>query len=839
MSLVVNTNVSSLTAQRALAFADSLQGEAMTRLSTGSKINSASDDAAGLAIAQRMTSQVNGLNMAIKNANDGISLTQSVEGALVEVSDMLQRLRELSVQSANDTNTGVDRKAIQEEVDLLVAEISRVSSNTRFNNQPVLDGSFTNKTIQVGTQAGETINITLGSSNADKLGAYSVTGDMVQAKIGFGSGQLVNQTDASDDIIINGDSVSRTIDVAANDSAKDVASKINAVSGATGVTAEAKTYAQFYSMSASDETISVKINNKTTGDFVLSSSNVNDAVDKINAISGSTGVSAKANDANQVILYSATGADILVENEKASTMLRLKTVGNDGVQTVAKQATHANATLAAEFADSTAHTITNNTTGATAEFTTGADGTETAFTYSTKINDALGATVGTKANRVSTNDVTAIATGSYYLKHEPTGDTFKISLGAATTDGWTAAIATATYEGGEHDGQTRDLSGMLTASTVDSKLQITGNRVFGDFDVYSDAITSQNIMNISSTLNSVGVEGTGIEVTSARGGAVGTEMGASAAVIATGDVTTADMMNHLATSAVADGSKGTLSGTTYTFDEDTSISLDLSAAVVGATVTLTGTDRDGRSVSETLDLSAGTVVESQFQYKTLTGMSANAALNTDSTATLSVKGNAPSDSFTFSGARGYGDFKIGTTATPATNLLTVVTAGDKDTQDLELGAAGLSDAGTIQGTMSLTSSKIFTVTQQGTEEAYSGGPQNDNYFTTGSSSLNTVSNVDLRTQSGASAALAIIDGAIEKISSMRADLGAIENRLDHTVSNLMNISENTESARSRIQDADFAAESAKLSKAQVLKQAGVGMLSQANASSQLVLQLLQ
>ena len=105
MSLVVNTNVSSLTAQRALAFADSLQGEAMTRLSTGSKINSASDDAAGLAIASRMTAQVNGLNMAVKNANDGIALTQSIEGALVEVSDMLQRLRELAVQASNDTNT--------------------------------------------------------------------------------------------------------------------------------------------------------------------------------------------------------------------------------------------------------------------------------------------------------------------------------------------------------------------------------------------------------------------------------------------------------------------------------------------------------------------------------------------------------------------------------------------------------------------------------------------------------------------------------------------------------------------------------------------------------------
>jgi flagellin len=143
MSLVVNTNVSSLTAQRALAYADSLQGEAMTRLSTGSKINSASDDAAGLAIASRMTAQVNGLNMAVKNANDGIALTQSIEGALGEVSDMLQRLRELAVQASNDTNIPItDRAFIQEEVNLLVAEISRVSSNTRYNGQLVLDGSF-------------------------------------------------------------------------------------------------------------------------------------------------------------------------------------------------------------------------------------------------------------------------------------------------------------------------------------------------------------------------------------------------------------------------------------------------------------------------------------------------------------------------------------------------------------------------------------------------------------------------------------------------------------------------------------------------------------------------
>ena len=138
MSLVVNTNVSSLTAQRSLAESADMLDKAMARLSSGSKINSASDDAAGLAIVQRMTAQINGLQMAVKNANDGISLTQSIEGALVEVSDMLQRLRELSVQAANDTNTGTDRAFLQAEVNLLIAEITRVASNTRYNQVQVL-----------------------------------------------------------------------------------------------------------------------------------------------------------------------------------------------------------------------------------------------------------------------------------------------------------------------------------------------------------------------------------------------------------------------------------------------------------------------------------------------------------------------------------------------------------------------------------------------------------------------------------------------------------------------------------------------------------------------------
>ena len=204
MSMIVNTNVSSLTAQRSLAESDNMLDKAMERLATGSKINRASDDAAGLAIVQRMTAQINGLNMAIKNANDGIAMTQSIEGALVEVSDMLQRLRELSVQAANATNTDTDRVFIQEEVNLLLAEISRVSSNTRYNGQLVLDGTFLNKQLQVGTEGGEVITMSVDSVSANQLGSYAITGDRIEAQLGDGAGAYANITDATDDIIING-----------------------------------------------------------------------------------------------------------------------------------------------------------------------------------------------------------------------------------------------------------------------------------------------------------------------------------------------------------------------------------------------------------------------------------------------------------------------------------------------------------------------------------------------------------------------------------------------------------------------------------------------------------
>lgn len=169
MSIVVNTNIGSLNAQRSLAESSRELSTAMERLSSGKKINSAADDAAGFAIAERMTAQVRGLNMATKNANDGLAMLSTIENATNDVTDMLQRIRELAVQAANDTNGTSDRTYLQTEVDSLVAEINRVSSDTVYNDTVVLDGNLAGS-IQVGTDAGQTIDFAIDSIDATTLG---------------------------------------------------------------------------------------------------------------------------------------------------------------------------------------------------------------------------------------------------------------------------------------------------------------------------------------------------------------------------------------------------------------------------------------------------------------------------------------------------------------------------------------------------------------------------------------------------------------------------------------------------------------------------------------------
>ena len=168
MSLVINTNVASLGAQRAITSSGAELASAMERLSTGKKINSAADDAAGFAIAERMTAQIRGLNMATKNANDGISMLDTAENAASDVTDMLQRMRELAVQAANDVNGVQDRTYLKAELDALVAEIGRVGSDTEFNNTKVFDGNLKGN-IQVGADADQVIAFDIKKIDSTEL----------------------------------------------------------------------------------------------------------------------------------------------------------------------------------------------------------------------------------------------------------------------------------------------------------------------------------------------------------------------------------------------------------------------------------------------------------------------------------------------------------------------------------------------------------------------------------------------------------------------------------------------------------------------------------------------
>ncbi len=176
MAAIINTNIGSLNAQRNLTMSQTALATAMQRLSSGLRINSAKDDAAGLAISERFTTQIRGLNQAVRNANDGISLSQTAEGALGTISDNLQRIRELAVQSANATNNASDRAALDLEVQQRLAEIDRVASQTSFNGQKILDGSFGNAAFQVGANVGQTISLSLETSvRTNAIGAVTTT----------------------------------------------------------------------------------------------------------------------------------------------------------------------------------------------------------------------------------------------------------------------------------------------------------------------------------------------------------------------------------------------------------------------------------------------------------------------------------------------------------------------------------------------------------------------------------------------------------------------------------------------------------------------------------------
>ena len=328
MAISINTNVASLNAQRNLSASQTNLAKSMQRLSSGLRINSAKDDAAGLAISDRMTSQIRGLNQATRNANDGISLAQTAEGAMQESTNILQRMRELAVQSANDTNTGTDRTSLQKEVGQLQQELNRIANTTSFNGKTLLDGSFSAQKFQVGANSSQTISVSMGSAQASAIGAqqtFSVVGDY-SAKAG-----PANNVGGTDPFTISGSVGTDSFKVTAGDSAKTTAESVNGLTAKTGVTARAKTEALLEMKASGSVTLDIKGQNTTTaatvsytvtasGSSVDAKSSLSGLAAAINDKSGTTGVTAKLNDAKTgIILENADGYDINVKQRGAAS----------------------------------------------------------------------------------------------------------------------------------------------------------------------------------------------------------------------------------------------------------------------------------------------------------------------------------------------------------------------------------------------------------------------------------------------------------------------------------------------------------------------------------------
>lgn len=309
----INTNIQAINAQANMGRVNEDMNMAMNRLSSGMRINAANDDAAGMAIAEKMTSQIKGLNQAVRNATDGKNLVDTTEGAHIEISNMLQRVRELAVQSANDTNTSSDRNNLSAEANQLVTELNRVAKETTFNGMNILDGTFKGKQFQIGADTGQVLRVDVDSAAATDIGAHTMKTEASAADF------------SAETITISGHSGSEDVTTVAGDSAEDIAAKINAKTADTGVEASATTSAVLSGPVSGGadvaSTVSFEINGVSTNTVAVPAAGAERLAglrDAINEMSSQTGVTADINDAGQIELTDAAGGDISITSFSSS-----------------------------------------------------------------------------------------------------------------------------------------------------------------------------------------------------------------------------------------------------------------------------------------------------------------------------------------------------------------------------------------------------------------------------------------------------------------------------------------------------------------------------------------
>jgi flagellin len=815
MPQIINTNIASLNAQRNLDKSQSANQTALQRLSSGLRINSAKDDAAGLAISTRFTSQIKGLDVAVRNAGDGIALAQTAEGALGSMNDSLQRIRELSVQSANATNSDVDRDALQAEVEQLVAEISRTADETDFNGRSLLDGSFS-ASFQVGANAGQTIDVSIAELTTDKLGSDSQAGV---------SSQGTDEKLGNGDLVINGEAIRAS--VSGDDelsfegkeySAIAKAAAINESSSETGVTATV------------DENVvlGTDMDNDTLGTATAQANVV------LNGVTIALEGTANSTDAE---LAATRGSTIAALNAKADqTGVTASDGGNDG-GVILTAADGRNITLTGAN-DVSVYGLADSDTTAAAAIQSQAGFTLTAENANTDISISGGDDTG-NGNLANSG----LAEGDYSAQTAVTSST-KQEVGgsdsAATTDGSTAATAALAVSQAAASDVTIGTPTAATLVAIQASFDAAG------YDVTVGAATQEGV------------------ATAAQ------EAKASEKRLDDGDLVINDVA--IAASSTLDD---TASDTTAASSDAAASGISIAAAIngssesTGVTATVNATEVVGGENDGTLVAGAnGALAAGETLEVTINGVQIDltetgdyeknkAAAITAFNEVSGQTGVVASDngqSLTLTAADGrnvslFADFNGGGAITAGTSVIDAGTSignfglsGDSVGQDTGVTTtsaySNVSGAKTTYSTVSLSSASAFTVANgtSGSEGLDDSGLVAGTYG--GGEDGQAISDIDISTVDGANKALVAVDNAISQVASQRADLGAVQNRMETTVSNLQVTSENLNAANSRIQDADFASETAELQRTNVLQQAGISVLAQANAAGQSVLSLL-
>ena len=998
----VNTNISALKAQQSMVKLNDELDQAMARLSSGLRINSAADDAAGSAIATKMESQVRSLGVAIRNSYDAISMTQTAEGALGEVENMLQRIRELAVQAGNSTLSDSDRAMIQSEVSALTAEIDKISSNTHFNGVKLLDGSSESLDFQIGINADDALTVNLEKSDtlslglAGSVGVQTLSSERITEK-NFSRGSNII---AAADIKINGQNAFATdfnsdLTGTSTNEAKTVADAINANSGVHGANADA------FNNVTSDQKGTFNMGSTFTinGDTVELATSYAGLVSNINQ--SVSGINAELNGDNTITLSNTTGSAIVIAGSSASDVgftagtytgfVSLTNIDGSAVKIEAGSEKNGYSNGLGTIADLAALGFNEISDGKTVETDT-VSGTALSANEM-KINNVLinGSSNGQASsiadainNTTGDHGVTANAKNEVTLALKTsaipgTNSEFFINNAnvdlSSTTDvnGIVLAInnanigdvrASANSNGNlvlssasgsdihvDHGGDTdfilayKDVNGTVSQAGVKGGSALDADSLFDNTTVsVPGALTLLTPSNFNSQ---VSIQSTGArsanglfaaatytadaEISLIAGGTAVFDTGLTAELVfgtATSagvsfTVTGLDLNGNAQSEVVAGGAASSTATTTKAYSQITSVVADKSSAS-SATVaihyvegeadnnfTIVGKDVFGNTVTEIMSGTGGTLIaKSKNVFESVTSITASKATAqqidignhsdltsgtdtalvaavhdssstgdvtlADSTQDLggafitieetkAVAANGADGVFTITGVDLAGNVRservtgpagdATVTSTIAYAKVTNITVSTATTTDsVTFGTIKSGDSFTARGSLELSNNTGDAIKLEavGADTQLLMEVEDDGGFATTETVLQklglqnqsqsfevTGTKLDVGSLANATASIQLIDNAINKVSSFRSSFGAVENRIDASISNLTTLKVNTESAQSRIADADFANETSNLTKAQILSQAATSMLAQANASKQNLLSLLQ